>query len=329
MKYIGIFGGCLVAGGYYSPKNFHIDVSTTGTNVNDFTTVLEVTYVDTEVDDWSMQAQWFELPDVADARYIKLVIDNSQQDYSGATNPNVQVAEFYAIGPQGDTVVTYIHLNVFLEGPFNGFNMNTLINSNGILPLSQPYNIAPWNYTGTESIVSEPNTNIVDWVLVELRDTTEAQYASGETMIARQAAFVLNDGSIVGLDGVSNLQFNNSIIHQLFIVIWHRNHLGVMSAYPLTETGGVYNYDFTTGADEAYGGANGHKEIGTGIWGMIAADGNADGYVNLLDKDDIWKQQAGEKGYKSGDYNLNGQVNNPEKNDFWVPNEGSGSQVPE
>jgi len=33
---------------------------------------------------------------------------------------------------------------------------------------------------------------------------------------------------------------------------------------------------------------------------MIASDGNADGSVNLLDKDDIWTPQAGEKGYKSG-----------------------------
>ena len=221
-----------------------------------------------------------------------------------------------------------VDLKVFLEGPFNETDMNTDLNP-VFIPLSQPYNIAPWNYAGTESVVSIPNANIVDWVLIELRDTTEAQYATGSTMIARQAAFLLNDGSIVGMDGSSILSFNHSIIQSLFVVIWHRNHLGVLSANALSEFGDVYFYNFTTGANKAYGGANGHKEIVTGIWGMVASDGNADGTVDILDMDDVWKQQAGKKGYKPGDYYLNGQVNNPDKNDIWFINIGSESQVPE
>jgi hypothetical protein len=220
-----------------------------------------------------------------------------------------------------------LDIKAFLEGPFNGTDMNVHLNPD--IPLSQPYNTAPWNFTGTESVASIPNADIVDWVLVELRDTTEAQYASGSTMISRQAAFILNDGSIVGLDGTSILTFNVTVENNLFAVIRHRNHLGVLSSNALIGLGNVYFYNFTTGSDKAYGGASGHKEIGTGIWGMIATDGNADGSVDLLDKDDIWKQQAGEKGYKSGDYDLNGQVNNPDKDDIWLPNIGSGSQVPE
>ncbi|MCD4697857.1 MAG: VCBS repeat-containing protein, partial [Bacteroidales bacterium] len=72
----------------------------------------------------------------------------------------------------GDSIS--VNLNAFLEGPFNQTDMNTGLNPDHI-PLSQPYNIAPWDYTGTESFVSIPNANVVDWVLVELRDTTEAQ----------------------------------------------------------------------------------------------------------------------------------------------------------
>ena len=101
-----------------------------------------------------------------------------------------------------------------------------------------------------------------------------------------------------------------------------------MSAVPLTESGGVYSYDFTTGADKAYG-TNAQKEFSTGKWGMISADGNADGMIDNLDKENIWAPQTGENGYKSGDFNLNGEVSNQDKNDKWVPNEGKVSQVPE
>ena len=98
IRYVGLIGGCMSF--YYSAKDFHIAVSTTGTNDSDFTNVLDASYVDPSADDWSGMAQWFELPDSVNAKYIKLTIDNSQKDYSRATNPNVQVAEFYAIGPR-------------------------------------------------------------------------------------------------------------------------------------------------------------------------------------------------------------------------------------
>jgi len=148
-------------------------------------------------------------------------------------------------------------------------------------------------------------------------------------MIAQQAAFLLNDGSVVDLDCSSILPFNHSIIHSLFVVVWHRNHLGVMSAYPVTETGGVYTYDFTTGAEQAYGGANGHKEIGTGIWGMIGGYGDANGQVNNPDIDNVWVLQAGNSGFLSGDFTMESQVNNTDKNDIWLLNNGAGTQTPD
>ena len=101
-----------------------------------------------------------------------------------------------------------------------------------------------------------------------------------------------------------------------------------MSSVPVTQTGGVYTYDFSTGAGQAYGGASGHKLLGSGIWGMIGGDGDANGQVLAPDKTTVWQPQAGTAGYKSGDYNLSGQVNNPDKNDIWRPNSGAEGQVP-
>ncbi len=194
--------------------------------------------------------------------------------------------------------------------------------------MDQPFNTAPWNYPGSVNIESIPNTNIVDWILIELRDAANATSATPGTMIAKQAAFLLNDGTIVGVDGSSNLQFYNSIIQQLFVVIWHRNHLGIMSANALTETGGVYSYDFKTSAGQAYG-TDSQNELTTGVWGMISGDGNSDGQITTDDKTGTWEIQAGKSEYLNGDYNLDGQVNNPDKNDYWLPNVGKGTGVPE
>jgi C1A family cysteine protease len=221
--------------------------------------------------------------------------------------------------------VLKLDIKVMLEGPFNGSSMNTDLNN---IPLNQPYNTSPWNYHGTESVVSIP-ANVVDWVLVELRDTLQAENANSSTVIARQAAFLLDDGSVVGIDGASTLKFNNKIDQQLFVVVYHRNHLPVMSALPLTKANGIFEYDFSSGIDKSYGGAYGNKHLGSGIYGMIGGDGVQDGTIDDFDILDIWKQQSGEAGYKEGDYNLDKDINNQDKNEIWVPNNGSGSQVPE
>ena len=216
-------------------------------------------------------------------------------------------------------------VKAYLEGPFNGNNMSTGIFQ--FIPLLQPYTTDPWNYNGTEKVTSIPE-NVVDWVLIELRDAPDAGSADSLTTFERQAAFLLNDGRIVSVDGVSNLSFTHSLAAQLFTVIKHRNHLGIISANPLTESVGVYSYDFTQNADNTFGEEWGVKELPNGRWGMIAGDANGD---QIIDDNDriLWQNQAGTQGYNPSDLNLDGQVNNIDKNDIWHSNKNKGSQVPE
>ena len=218
-------------------------------------------------------------------------------------------------------------VKAFLEGPFNGVDMNTNLNPDNIT-LTQPYNTEPWFYTGTESVNSIPNTDIVDWVLIELRDTTDAALAIAETRIAQQAAFLLKDGSIVATDGVSNIQFDTQLTNQLFVIIWHRNHLGILSANPVVLTDGVYSFNFTTGNSQAYG-TDSQKEIATGKWGMFGGDGNKDKSIDSDDKTIVWEVQAGQSGYLNGDFNLDSEVDNQDKNSIWEQNNGISSQIPE
>ncbi|MBN3035463.1 MAG: hypothetical protein JW861_07730 [Bacteroidales bacterium] len=218
-------------------------------------------------------------------------------------------------------------LRVLLEGPYNGNMMNTSLNPI-YLPLFQPFSQPPWNYFGSESVSSIPNTDVVDWILVELRDAPDAASAVSATAIAGKAGFLLKDGSITGLDGISPMQFNENILYNLFVVIIHRNHLDIMSANSPVVSGGIYTYDFSTGSGQVYGGSIGYKEIGPGVWGMAGGDGNSDGQVSNLDKNDVWSVQAGTSGYQSADFDLDGEVNNNDKIEVWSPNGGMGGQVP-
>ena len=143
-----------------------------------------------------------------------------------------------------------------------------------------------------------------------------------------QAAFILNNGSVVGLDGSSVLQFTASINNDPYVVIWHRNHLGVLSATSLIETGGVYIYNFSTALTQAHGGGLGYKLINTGVYGMAGGDANGNGVIDNDDKT-LWAGQAGTKGYKTSDFDMDSHINNTDKNDLMIKNQELSSQVPD
>lgn len=238
--------------------------------------------------------------------------------------------------PFGDFPSTGIPfaLKVFLDGPYNVSTglMSTALNSGGHLPLSHPYAASPWNYAGTESVSAIPNANVVDWVLVEVRQAVNAATANGSTTKAKRAGFLLKDGSIVDLDGVSPLLFEDLELDNglnTYTVVRHRNHLPIMSANPLALVNGSYTYDFSTSQTAAYGSANALRAFGNGSFGSFSGDADGNGQVQNTDKNATWTSSVGQSGYKSADFDLNGQVQNTDKNQKWVNNVGKGSQVPQ
>ena len=52
--------------------------------------------------------------------------------------------------------------------------MITELSNNGFIPSQQPYNIAPWNYNGNESLPAGQAGLSVDWVLVEFRSCSKS-----------------------------------------------------------------------------------------------------------------------------------------------------------
>src|SRR5665647_858608 len=180
------------------------------------------------------------------------------------------------------------NVTVFLRGAWNVSAMNTYLNSGGIVPLKQPYNTIPFNYNGTESVTSIPNVNIVDWVLVELRKPTSGlpTDANSATIIGRKAGFLLNDGIVVDLDGATPLSFNIIKQGSSFLVIRHRNHLGVISNTIPSNSAGTFANDYSLLANSyKYPSASSDPValLSGGIYGLWAGDANNDGVVNATD----------------------------------------------
>ena len=211
------------------------------------------------------------------------------------------------------------NVTAYLRGAWTtGPNMTTGLNS--VLPLSQPYNDPAFgSYNGGESVAAgffASHTNIVDWVLIDLRkpSTGVPTDAISSTFIGRKAAFLLNTGVLVDLDGTTPLAFN--IIKQGagFIVIRHRNHLAAMSNSSPSNATGFYTNDFSTLAG-AY-----HNPIITTDqeqllpsstkYGLWAGTANKDANVNASDIALVKSNtNAALTGYVFGDVNMDQSVN--------------------
>jgi hypothetical protein len=219
----------------------------------------------------------------------------------------------------------YLGLYVLLEGPWNGSEMNTSLTDD--LPTSQPFSGPPWNYGGTETSTPQffAEYEIVDWVLVQLRDGP----LPSSTVVAEKAAMVSSGGNVLPA-GTAPLKFVGVTPGSYYVVVYHRNHAAAMSASPIDFSDAVGSHDFLeTGAGYTTG-PPALKDLGNGFWGLFAGDGDPDGNVQALDFDTYIAQTlAGASGYQSGDYNMDGSVQALDFN-IYIANtlSGASSQVP-
>jgi len=167
-----------------------------------------------------------------------------------------------------------VHLKDILQGPYDPATdlMRTDLNAGGYLPLTQPYASTPLAYAGTEAVTAF-NANVVDWLVVEIRSGTAAN-----TMVARRAALLLSDGSIVGTDQAQAPVFPEIVGgNSYYVVLYHRNHLPVMTPTAITLPNTLATrHDFTAASANAYGGDNGVFPLEAGVYGQIAGDVNMD-----------------------------------------------------
>ena len=228
-------------------------------------------------------------------------------EFTVAGNKNA----FHFSSYEGESPTIFAEGKVFLEGPYNSGSMTTDLYSAGYIPLTSPYS------EDSRTVGSIP-ADATDWILIQLRTT-----ASGTEIISK-SIFVRNDGYL--MDEYGNTQITLAVPEgNYYIVIKHRNHLGVMSADVHNFRSGTSTvYDFTKKANSYYG--DEAADLGSNVHGMFKGDANANGYVNAADYF-VVKNYSGYNGYYSGDGNLTGIVNAA---DYFVikTNSGKTTKIP-
>ncbi|GEM_PF-758070 len=203
-----------------------------------------------------------------------------------------------------------LDVNAYLQGAWDSSqqSMRTDLRQKGLLPTEQPYLEAD-----TLSIDDFP-PQVVDWVLVELRDKTDPT-SSG--IRAQKAALILEDGHIVDAETYKTLSL---FVEQddYYVVLKHRNHLAVMSPRPVSLS--LFDkliWDFSSGSAQAIGEVPLAK-LAEGKYGLYAGDLNQDGKISFSGPDNdrrhillrIGGRDPNQKllGYWAEDLNMDGQV---------------------
>ena len=194
-----------------------------------------------------------------------------------------------------------VQLKVALEGTYEAGlgEMRTLLTESGLVPTEQPYNVAPYNYMGSECVAKVPE-NAVDWVLLEMRDATNS-----ETIIEQKAALLYADGTIND-NGRTGVSFNNLAENGAYhVVVRHRNHLDIMSGNPIT----VPNenvFDFTVSPATAMG--NQLTPAGDGTYMMYAGDTDGNGIITAADLNVVLTDISTFNNYTNADCTLDNTV---------------------
>jgi hypothetical protein len=161
---------------------------------------------------------------------------------------------------------------------------------------------------------------VVDWILMELRTGTGA-----DTRLVTRAAFIKANGQIVDLDGTSPVAFGTVATGPYYVVLFHRNHLSVMSHDPVTLSATSALYDFTTGLSKYFGGDA--ALLDTDVYGLYGGDADASGDVAAFDRMHTWNDRN-LVGYLRSDVDLSGYVGALDRSMTWN-NRNKSTKVPQ
>ena len=224
-------------------------------------------------------------------------------------------------------------IKVYLEGNWNGTEMTTTLNQQGLLPgqtpvspfgvatpAGQPYQAAPWNYAGTET-VSNYDSDVVDWVLVSLRTNV----ANANSVVYKAAALLRKTGTVTLISACPLLNPSQSYS----VVIEHRSHIGAASHQPISIVNNKITYDFTQ--QQSYIPVNvpasGEQNIGA-VYCLFAGDCSKSSFSEINANDaTIWRIDNGKFArYQLTDFNLDGTIN-ANDDTIWRRNNGKFSGI--
>jgi surface protein len=210
-----------------------------------------------------------------------------------------------------------LSLKAFLQGPFMTPVTPGLMNDDlrTMLSTTSPY---PDGLTCNASVFTTTGTNaVVDWVVVELR-------AAGDRsiVIESRSALLQRDGDVVDVDGTSSVTFT-SAADNYYVLVNHRNHLGILSANPIA-LAGTTAVDLSADPMAVFGGTNAVVNMG-GTYAMFSGDFDGNGQVQTSDSSSVILL-LGTASYSAADMDMNGQIQTQDLNNIIIPNTGKGQQ---
>lgn len=169
------------------------------------------------------------------------------------------VLEFTVSLDEPDPILAHLSVSVMLGGCLDssGVTMRDDLRSLGMIPFCEPFSDLGFAMNGGEGICASQSLfadqeneffDIVDWVLVELRDAEDPSI-----LLQTLPCLVSRAGWVRMVDQVSAPQFSIVPGHY-YVAIRHRNHLPVISRYPLAFVGPSVSFDLrNTFQEQAFG----------------------------------------------------------------------------
>jgi hypothetical protein len=182
----------------------------------------------------------------------------------------------------GDCGVNF-HLRAALDGALpSGTLMSDALRSANLVPTAQPYTALGYSFVGSPTSVSTTpallaitgNDAIVDWVVVELRNT-----AAPYPVVYSKPALIQRDGDVIDADGHPYVNIPVSP-GSYRVALRHRNHLGVMtgSNYALTLDADAVTIDLRLAGTSMYG--TNARVLKGSVYCLWAGDANGNGIIS-------------------------------------------------
>jgi hypothetical protein len=158
---------------------------------------------------------------------------------------------------------------------------------------------------------------------LNMRDTIRVYLVDSVTCLAVDSS----KGVVDSVNFSMPLSFGNAATGSYYLLVYHRNHLGVATRFKQSVVrGSTVSYNFTTDSAKAFG-FNMVKVSNSPVrWGMIPGDANKDGFIDAIDQF-TWVAQNGLDGYLEADFNGDGFVDAIDQA-IWVTFNGLSSFMP-
>lgn len=178
--------------------------------------------------------------------------------------------------PSSNVVDNTLKLQVkaLLQGAYDSTTglMRDDLRQQAYLPIESSYS-SDTALLNADLLARNDETSPVDWVLIELRDKTDRT-----KVVVSKAALIQRNGQVIDAQtGSQTLSWSTIAAGDYFVVVKHRNHLGIMSNSSVALGTSIVSMDFTSPVIETFG-TNSRLIVADKAL-MWAGDSNQDGML--------------------------------------------------